>query len=74
MPVPKTNSNNKGIVLNFRKSKPSSPSIIVAFPGFGLVGLITTEFLIDHMAFEEVGKYWFEELRESSTIRSVMCF
>lgn len=50
------------IILNFKKSKPSNPSIIVAFPGFGLVGLIATEFLIDHMAFEEVGRYWFEEL------------
>jgi len=64
MPESKSNESccKPELILNFKKSKPSNPSIIVAFPGFGLIGLISTEFLIDHLGFEEVGKYWFEDL------------
>lgn len=36
------------------------PTIIAAFPGFGLVGVIATEFLIDHLKVELIGKHWFE--------------
>jgi uncharacterized protein (TIGR00161 family) len=37
-------------------------TIITGFPGFGLVASISTEFLIDHLKCEQIGKYWFEEL------------
>jgi len=37
-------------------------TIITGFPGFGLVASIATEFLIDHLKCELIGKYWFEDL------------
>lgn len=39
---------------------PKSPTVIEGFPGFGLVGTITTEFLIDHLKCEQIGRCWFE--------------
>jgi uncharacterized protein len=36
--------------------KPKNPTIIEGFPGFGLVGTIATEFLIDHLDVELIGK------------------
>jgi len=36
--------------------KPKNPKIISGFPGFGLVGTIATEFLIDHLDMELIGK------------------
>ncbi|MBW2977646.1 PAC2 family protein [Candidatus Woesearchaeota archaeon] len=44
------------------KKKPKNPIIIEGFPGFGLVGTIATEFLIDHLETEKIGKIWVEEL------------
>ncbi|MFW6013925.1 MAG: proteasome assembly chaperone family protein [Candidatus Nanoarchaeia archaeon] len=41
---------------------PKNPIIIQGFPGFGLVGTITTEFLIRHCKCELIGKMWFEDL------------
>ena len=32
-------------------TKPKSPTIIGGFPGFGLVGMIATEYLINHLIF-----------------------
>ncbi|PIY60335.1 hypothetical protein COY95_02290 [Candidatus Woesearchaeota archaeon CG_4_10_14_0_8_um_filter_47_5] len=34
---------------------PPQPVMIIGFPGFGLIGTITTEFLIDHLKTERVG-------------------
>ncbi len=42
--------------------KLKNPTVIIGFPGFGLVGTITTEFLIDHLRTEEIGNLWFEEI------------
>ena len=42
--------------------KIKNPDVIIGFPGFGLVGTITTEFLIDHLKTEQIGKMWFEEM------------
>ncbi len=42
--------------------KIKNPIVILGFPGFGLVGTITTEFLIDHLKTELIGKLWFEEM------------
>lgn len=44
------------------KSIPGSPTVIVGFPGFGLVGTICTEFLLEHLKVEKIGKIWFEEM------------
>ena len=48
--------------IEFTK-KPQNVRIIEGFPGFGLVGTITTEYLIDHLAdIEKIGNIWFNEM------------
>lgn len=42
--------------------KPKNPIIIEGFPGFGFVGTIASEFLVEHLKTETIGKMWFEEL------------
>lgn len=42
--------------------KPKNPIIIEGFPGFGLVGTIASEFLIDHLKTEQIGKILFDEM------------
>jgi len=42
--------------------KPKNPIIIEGFPGFGLVGTIASEFLIDHLKTEMIGKIMFEDM------------
>jgi uncharacterized protein len=42
--------------------KPKNPVIIEGFPGFGLVGTIASEFLIDHLKTEQIGKIDFDEM------------
>jgi|TARA_B100001971_G_C18215088_1_gene553282 uncharacterized protein len=42
--------------------KPKNPIIIEGFPGFGLVGTIASEFLIDHLKTEQIGKIIFEDM------------
>ena len=43
--------------------KPQNVKIIEGFPGFGLVGTITTEYLIDHIKdIEKIGFIWFNEM------------
>src|SRR3989338_3284086 len=41
------------LILN---KKPKNPTIIEGFPGFGFIGSITTEFLIEHLDAEMIGK------------------
>ena len=36
--------------------KPKNPIIIDGFPGFGLVGTIASEFLLDHLKCEKIGR------------------
>jgi uncharacterized protein len=50
------------------KEKPIKPVLIEGFPGFGLIGTIVTEYLIDHLQCKCVGKCWFEELPASIAI------
>src|SRR3989338_969575 len=50
---------NMEIIL---KKKPKNPIIIEGFPGFGLVGTIATEFLIDHLKTEQIGKIMLDEM------------
>ena len=40
--------------------KPKKTTVITGFPGFGLVGTIATEFLIEHLKTEQIGKMWLE--------------
>ena len=42
--------------------KPKNPIIIEGFPGFGLIGTITTEFLIDQLKAELIGTIKLEEI------------
>lgn len=44
------------------RKKPKNPIIVEGFPGFGLVGTIATEFLLDHLKTEEIGSIWLPEL------------
>ncbi len=41
--------------------KPKNPIIIEGFPGFGLVGTIACEFLVDHLNTELIGKVLLED-------------
>ena len=50
--------------------KPKSPTIIVGFPGFGLIGTIATEFLIEHLTVENIGVHYFEELPATIAIHN----
>ena len=43
--------------------KPQGVTIIGGFPGFGLVGTITTEYLMDHIEdIQKIGYIWFNEM------------
>ena len=42
--------------------KPKNCTIIEGFPGFGLIGTIASEFLIDHMKTEQIGKILFNDM------------
>lgn len=47
------------IKLNLR---PKNPIVIEGFPGLGLIGTITTEFLIKHLDAKPIGSIWSEDL------------
>jgi uncharacterized protein len=42
--------------------KPHQPTIILGFPGVGLVGPIVTEYLIDHLKTEQIGTFVSDDL------------
>ncbi|MBI2654052.1 proteasome assembly chaperone family protein [Candidatus Woesearchaeota archaeon] len=42
--------------------KPKNCAIIEGFPGFGLVGTIASEFLIEHLKTEQIGKILFNDM------------
>ena len=48
--------------------KPKNVTIIEGFPGFGLVGSITTEFLVDHLHAELIGKIFLPKQPAIATI------
>ena len=41
--------------------KPKNCTLIEGFPGFGLVGTIASEFLLEHLEVEQIGKIIFDE-------------
>ena len=42
--------------------RPKNCKLIEGFPGFGLVGTIANEFLLEHLKFEQIGKIIFDEM------------
>ena len=42
------------------KEKPSKPRIVQGFPGFGFVGTIAMEFLIEHLKAELIGEFFYD--------------
>jgi len=44
------------------EKKPKNPIVIQGFPGFGLIGTITTEFLIEHLNAVQIGAFIYDEL------------
>lgn len=50
--------------------KPIKPKIIEGFPGFGLIGTITTEFLIEHLKAEKIGSFYYNELPATVAIHN----
>ena len=42
--------------------KPKNCTIVEGFPGFGLVGTIASEFLIEHLNTEQIGKILFDDM------------
>jgi len=47
------------IILN---KKPKNTTIIQGFPGIGLVGTIATEFLLEHLKTEQIGRIKLEDI------------
>lgn len=50
--------------------KPLKAKIIDGFPGFGLIGTITTEFLIEHLKAEKIGSFYYDELPATVAIHN----
>jgi uncharacterized protein len=50
--------------------KPKGVTIIEGFPGYGLVGTITTEYLLQHMDCEFIGSFWLEEMPATVVVHS----
>ena len=44
------------------KEKPHKPIVVEGFPGIGLVGTITTEFLIEHLKARQIGSIWSDDI------------
>ena len=44
------------------KKKPKNVTILEGFPGFGLIGTITTEFLLEHLDVELIGSVLIDDL------------
>ncbi len=49
-------------------AKPKKVTIIEGFPGFGLVGTITTGFLVDHLKCEHITHKFFEDVAPTLAI------
>ncbi|HLC19463.1 MAG TPA: PAC2 family protein, partial [Candidatus Nanoarchaeia archaeon] len=44
------------------KKRPKGVTIIEGFPGIGLVGTITTEFLMEHLNTEKIGSVMIDDV------------
>jgi len=54
------------------KKKPKGVILIEGFPGFGLVGTITTEYLLQHLTCECIGSFWLEEMPATVVVHDSM--
>ncbi len=53
----------RGVIMRIvLKKKPKNPIVIEGFPGFGLVGTITTEYLINELKAKPIGSIHAEDL------------
>jgi len=50
------------------RSKPQNPTIIEGFPGIGLIGTITTEYLIKHLNAKSIGYIWSKDVSPVAAI------
>jgi len=50
--------------------RPKNPTIIQGFPGIGLVGTIATEFLLEHLKTEQIGRINIEDLPPAVAIHN----
>tara|TARA_Y100000310_G_scaffold345657_1_gene467818 strand:+ start:5563 stop:6270 length:708 start_codon:yes stop_codon:yes gene_type:complete len=50
--------------------KPQNVKIIEGFPGFGLIGTISTEFLVEHLQCELIGRFIFEDQQSTVVIHN----
>ncbi|MFH1972016.1 MAG: PAC2 family protein [archaeon] len=50
------------------REKPQNPIIIEGFPGIGLIGTITTEYLIKHLDAKSIGYIWSKNLSPVAAI------
>lgn len=44
------------------RKKPKGATLIEGFPGFGLIGTIVTEYLLEHLDCEQIGELCYDEL------------
>ncbi len=59
---------NKKYKIYLKEKPKPNPLIIEGFPGFGLVGTIATEFLIDHLNTKLIGKIFIDEIPPMTAI------
>ncbi len=50
--------------------KPQNPIIIEGFPGIGLIGTITTEYLIKHLDAKSIGNIWSNEISPVAAVHN----
>lgn len=60
----------KKFQLNTKKDDLKGSTIITGFPGFGLVGTITTEFLLNHLECKHIGGYISEKLAPVAAVHN----
>ncbi len=53
--------------INLKKT-PKNITIIEGFPGFGLIGTIATEYLIEHLKAELIGEFEYDEMPATAAI------
>ena len=49
---------------------PQKSRVVIGFPGFGLIGTITTEFLLEHLETRQIGKILFKGLPTTLAIHN----
>src|SRR3989338_7222578 len=50
------------MTINISKNTIKNPTMICGFQGSSIVGPITVQYLLDHVAFQEIGQAWFDSM------------